>query len=68
LDRLQSYFGNSAAALLTLCLCVLRRAGSPAADPLHAFLFAAPTGAAVTRRESVERFTVFRRALGLEAG
>jgi hypothetical protein len=49
LDRLQSYFGNSAAALLTLCLCVLRRAGSPAADPLHAFLFAAPTGAAVAR-------------------
>ena len=25
LDRLQSYYGNSAAALFTLCLCVLRR-------------------------------------------
>jgi predicted ATPase len=49
LDRLQPHFGNSEAALLTLCLCLLRRVGSPAADPLHAFLFATPTGASVAR-------------------
>ena len=49
LDRLQSYYGNSAAALFTLCLCVLRRASSPAADSLHAYLFATPTGARVAR-------------------
>jgi len=49
LDRLQSHFGNAAAALLTLCLCVLRGAGSPAADPLHAYLFAMPTGGSVAR-------------------
>jgi hypothetical protein len=49
LDRLQSHFGNSEGALLTLCLCVLRRVGSPAAEPLHAYLFATPTGASVAR-------------------
>jgi predicted ATPase/class 3 adenylate cyclase len=49
LDRLQSHFGNSEGALLTLCLCVLRRVESPAAGPLHAYLFATPTGASVAR-------------------
>ncbi len=49
LDRLQSYFGNSEATLLSLCLCVLRRSASSAAGPLHAFLFATPTGASVAR-------------------
>ena len=37
LDRLQSEFGNAEVTLLTLCLCVLRRAASPAAMALHAF-------------------------------
>ncbi len=49
LDRLQSYFGNSEATLLSLCLCVLRRSASSAAGPLHAYLFATPTGASVAR-------------------
>jgi hypothetical protein len=49
LDRLQPHFGNAAAALLTLCLCVLRGAGSLAADALHAYLFAMPTGGSVAR-------------------
>ena len=31
LDRLQSYYGNAEVALLTLCMCVLRRVDSPAA-------------------------------------
>jgi predicted ATPase/class 3 adenylate cyclase len=53
LDRMQPFFGNAEAALFSLCLCVLRRAGDPAADPLHAFLFATPTGARVAR--SIDR-------------
>jgi predicted ATPase/class 3 adenylate cyclase len=49
LDRLQWYFGHSEVTLLTLCLCLLRRSENPAADPLHAFIFASPTGASVAR-------------------
>jgi predicted ATPase/class 3 adenylate cyclase len=49
LDRLQSYYGNAEVALLTLCMCVLRRADSPAAAGLHAFLCETPAGAAVVR-------------------
>ncbi len=49
LDRLQPHFGNAAAALLTLCLCLLRGAGDAAAEPLHAYLFSMPTGASVAR-------------------
>ena len=37
------------ATLLTLGVCVLRRADHPAAAPLHAYLFATPTGVTVAR-------------------
>ena len=49
LDRLQPQFGLAEATLLTLGVCVLRRADSPAASPLHAYLFATPTGVTVAR-------------------
>jgi predicted ATPase/class 3 adenylate cyclase len=49
LERLQSHLGNAAAALLTLCLVVLRKAGNPAATPLHAYLFQTPETVSIAR-------------------
>ncbi len=44
LDRLQAEFANAEVALLTVSLCVLRRADSPAAVPLYAFSSRHPMG------------------------
>ena len=42
LDRLQPYWNNATAALLTLSVCVLRRVDDPVAASLHSFIWATP--------------------------
>jgi hypothetical protein len=48
-DQLQPHWTNAAAALITVCICVLRRVDDPAARQLHAILWSSP-GAVVTAR------------------
>ena len=49
LDRLQAYYGNAEAALLTLCLCVLRRVDSPRVRRTACVPVRDPAGVTVAR-------------------
>jgi predicted ATPase/class 3 adenylate cyclase len=49
LDQLQPHWTNAAAALLTVCICMLRRVGDPASTRLQALVWSAP-GAVTTAR------------------
>ena len=49
LDKLQPELNNAAAALLTACLCLMRRVDDPMAPSLHSFIWATP-GAMPTAR------------------